>query len=173
MDLDVLRQLPVLSDFSNGELIDLFANASEQHFSPGAFLCKEGEQGGNLYFLIKGEVEVLKKGADGGVHVLANLTSGALLGELSWIMGTACTTSLRARKDTSVILLNGSTLTQQLQERSPGAFKLSIALLRLLASRLIRMNDQFLESQTKPNGNENKKSEIERLRERILQDWSF
>jgi glutamate dehydrogenase (NAD(P)+) len=45
--------------------------------------------------------------------------------------------------------------------------------LRLLAGRLTRMNDQFLESQAKPNGNGNKKSEIERLRERILQDWSF
>jgi CRP/FNR family transcriptional regulator, cyclic AMP receptor protein len=173
MDLNVLRQLPILNDFSNGELIDLFANASEQHFSPGAFLCEEGEQDGNLYFLTSGEVEVLKKGADGDTHVLASLTNGALLGELSWIMGTPCTASLKARKDTSVILLNGCTLTKQLQEHSPGAFKLSIALLRLLAGRLMRMNDQFLKSQAKPNSNGNKKSEIERLRERILQDWSF
>jgi CRP-like cAMP-binding protein len=173
MDLNVLRQLPVLSDFSNGELIDLFANASEQQFSPGAFLCKEGEQDGHLYFIISGEVEVLKKGADGNTHVLASLTTGALLGELSWIMGTPCTTSLKACKETSVILLNGNSLTKQLQEHSPGAFKLSIALLRLLASRLLRMNDQFLESQAKPNSKGNKKSEIERLRERILQDWSF
>lgn len=173
MDLNVLRQLPILSDLSNGELIDLFANASERHLSPGAFLCKEGERDGNLYFLISGEIEVLKKGADGSTHVLASLTTGALLGELSWIMGTPCSASLRARKETSLILLNGNTLTQQLQERSPGAFKLSIALLRLLAGRLMRMNDQFLETQAKPNGNGSKKSEIERLRERILQDWSF
>ncbi|MGE0684015.1 MAG: cyclic nucleotide-binding domain-containing protein [Candidatus Binatia bacterium] len=173
MDLNVLRQLPVLNDFSNGELIDLFANASEQQFSPGTFLCKEGEQDGNLYFLVSGEIEVLKKGTDGDTHVLASLTNGALLGELSWIMGTPCTASLKARKETSVILLTGNILTQQLQERSPGAFKLSIALLRLLAGRLMRMNDQFLESQAKPNGNGNKKSEIERLRERILHDWSF
>ena len=62
-------------------------------------------------------------------------------------------------------------LTRQLQERSPGAFKLGVALLRLLAGRLLRMNEQFLELQSKTEGHQ--KSEIERLRERILHDWSF
>src|SRR5581483_9478186 len=57
--------------------------------------------------------------------------------------------------------LSGGTLNKQLQERSPGAFKLSTALLRLLASRLLRMNDQFLQVQIKTNGNGQKKSEIE------------
>lgn len=173
MDLNVLRQLPVLSEFSDRELSDLFANASEQRFSPGSFLCREGEHDGHLYFLLSGEVEVSKKGADGHAHVLASLNSGALLGELSWIMETSCTASLKAIKETSVVVLNGGTLSQQLQERSPGAFKLSVALLRLLAGRLVRMNEQFLASQTKSNGNGYKKGEIERLRERILQDWSF
>ena len=173
MDLNVLRQLPVLSDFSEGELIDLFANATERRFLPGSFLCKEGDQDGNLYFLLTGEIEVSKKDADGHAHTLASLGNGALLGELSWILGIPCTANLKAVKETSVVLLNGTALAEQLQERSPSAFKLNVALLRLLAGRLMRMNNQFLESQTKPNGNGHKKSEIERLRERILHDWSF
>ena len=48
MDLNVLKKLPLISDFSNGELIDLFATATEQHFSPGSFLCREGDRDGHL-----------------------------------------------------------------------------------------------------------------------------
>lgn len=173
MDLNVLRKLPLISDFSDGELIDLFADATEQQLSPGSFLCREGDHDGHLYFLVHGEVEVSKKDLTGNAHVLATLSDGALLGELSWIMGAPCTASLKALKETFIVRLDGKALSKQLKERSPGAFKLSIALLRLLASRLVRMNNQFLEAQTRPNSGGNKKSEIERLRERILQDWSF
>jgi CRP-like cAMP-binding protein len=88
-------------------------------------------------------------------------------------MGTPCTANIEVRQEALVVRLDGDTLTQQLQARSLGAFKLSVALLKLLASRLMRMNDQFLELQTQTNGNGSKKSEIERLRERILHDWSF
>ncbi|TMA61195.1 MAG: cyclic nucleotide-binding domain-containing protein [Deltaproteobacteria bacterium] len=116
-------------------------------------------------------MEVTKKGPDGRVQVLAHLSTGTLLGELSWIMSTPCAASLQARQETLVVRLDGATLTRQLQERSPGAFKLGVALLRLLASRLLRMNEQFLELQSKTEGHQ--KSEIERLRERILHDWSF
>jgi len=49
--------------------------------------------------------------------------------------------------------------------------KFNTALLKLLASRLTRMNEQILESQVQLDTQ--KKGEIERLRERILRDWSF
>jgi CRP-like cAMP-binding protein len=96
-----------------------------------------------------------------------------LFGELAWIMGTPCTTSVVVRQQAHVVQLDGATLSKQLQLRSPGVFKLGVALLRLLASRLMRMNEQFLELDAKTNGLSHKKGEIERLRERILHDWSF
>lgn len=173
MNFSVLRTFPLLSAFTDEELADLFVNAAEQTFPAGSFLCKEGERDGHLYFLVQGEVAVSKRGAEGAAHVLAHLSDGTLLGELSWIMGSPCTANIEVQQEALVIQLNGETLTRQLQSRSPGAFKLGIALLRLLAGRLLRMNDQFLALQTQTNGNGRKKGEIERLRERMLHDWSF
>lgn len=173
MDLTALHKFPLLANFTDEELTDLFANAAEHQVSPGAFLCREGEQDGHLYFLVSGEVEISKKDFDGRPHELARLGSGTLLGELSWIMGTPCTANIEVRQEAIVVQLDGDTLTQQLQAHSLGAFKLGLTLLKLLASRLMRMNDQFLELQTRTNENGSKKSEIERLRERILHDWSF
>jgi CRP-like cAMP-binding protein len=173
MDFSLLRKFPILGSFTDEELTDLFANATEQHIAPGSFLCREGERDGHLYFLVSGEVAISKTDPDGRSQELARLGGGTLLGELSWIMDTPCSTSMEVRQEAFVVRLDGDTLTRQLQTRSPGAFKLSVALLKLLASRLMRMNDQFLELQTKANGNGHKKGEIERLRERILHDWSF
>jgi CRP-like cAMP-binding protein len=173
MDLTALHRFPLLASFTDEELTDLFENATEHQVSPGSFLCREGERDGHLYFLVSGEVGISKKDHEGRPHELARLGSGTLLGELSWIMGTPCTANIEVRQAALVVQLDGDTLTQQLQARSLGAFKLGVTLLRLLASRLIRMNDQFLELQTQTNGNGSKKSEIERLRERILHDWSF
>ena len=171
MDLSVLRKFSLLSDFSDAELADLFADATEQRFPPGSFLCREGERDEHLYFLVSGEVEVTKRDRSGQAHVLSQLSGGTLLGELSWITDAPYGASVQARQEALAVCLDGATLSRQLQQRSPGAFKLGVALLRLLASRLVRMNEQVVELHTKANGH--KKSEIERLRERILHDWSF
>jgi len=70
-----------------------------------------------------------------------------------------------------VVRLDGAELTRQFRQHSAGVRKFNTALLKLLATRLTRMNEQILESQVQLDTQ--KKGEIERLRERILRDWSF
>ena len=77
----------------------------------------------------------------------------------------------RRNKQTEVIRLDGMELTRQLQKNSAGAQKFHVAVLKLLAGRLARMNEQVLELQV--NFDDQKTGEIERLRERILREWSF
>ena len=171
MDLQGLQQFPLLQDFSDTELRELFATAGEQHLSAGTFVCREGEPGGALYFVVSGQVEISKKGKDGEVRVITQLGDGALLGELSWITGASYSASVQAKQETVVVRLDGAELTRQFHQHSAGVRKFNTALLRLLASRLTRMNEQILESQVQLDTQ--KKGEIERLRERILRDWSF
>jgi CRP-like cAMP-binding protein len=171
MDLNGLQRFPLLQDFSDTELRELFATASEQRLSAGTFICHEGDPGGSLYFVVSGQVEVSKKAKNGGTHALTQLSDGALLGELSWITGASYGASVQAKQETVVIRLDGTDLARQLQKNSAGAGKFSAALLKLLAGRLTRMNEQVLESQAKLD--DQKTGEIERLRERILRDWSF
>ncbi len=171
MDLTGLQRFPLLQDFNDTELRELFATASEQRLSTGIFICREGDPGGSLYFVVSGQVEISKKGKDGAPHVITQLNDGALLGELSWITGAAYGASVQAKQETVVIRLDGPDLAQQLQKNSAGAEKFSAALLKLLAGRLTRMNEQVLESQAKLD--DQKTGEIEQLRERILRDWSF
>lgn len=171
MDFAGLQRFPLLKDFSAAEVRELFAAAVEQRLAPGAFICREGEPGGSLYFVVHGQVEVGKKMQDGTSLAITQLSDGALLGELSWITGAPYSASVQVTQDAIVVRLDGAELTQQLRKNATAGVKFMTALLQLLAGRLARMNDQMLESQTKLDGQ--KKGEIERLRERILRDWSF
>jgi len=171
MDLTGLQRFPLLQDFSNPELHELFATADKLHLSAGTFICREGEPGNTLYFVVSGQVEISKKGKNGTTYVITQLNDGALLGELSWITGASYSASVQAKQATGVIRLNGTELTRQLQKNSAGAQKFHVAVLKLLAGRLTRMNEQVLEFQV--NFDDQKTGEIERLRERILRDWSF
>ena len=171
MDPKGLQQFPLLQDFSDTELRELFATAGEQHLSAGTFVCREGEPGEALYFVVSGQVEISKKGKDGEVRVITQLGDGTLLGELSWITGASYSASVQAKQETVVVRLDGTELTRQFQQHSVGVRKFNTALLKLLASRLTRMNEQILESQVQLDTQ--KKGEIERLRERILREWSF
>ncbi|MGE0822524.1 MAG: cyclic nucleotide-binding domain-containing protein [Candidatus Binatia bacterium] len=171
MELSTLRTFPVLRTLTNAELADLFGAARELHFPPGTVVCHEGAQETDLYFLVLGRLEVAKKNQNGTSLIITQLHSGAIFGELSWILGTPRGATLTAREETFVIRLDGPTLTRQVEERSPGAHKFNMALLRLLASRLAQMNEQILELQSRPE--QPKKSEIERLRERMANDWTF
>ncbi|MBM4255290.1 MAG: cyclic nucleotide-binding domain-containing protein [Deltaproteobacteria bacterium] len=171
MDFQGLQQFPLLQDFTNAELRDLLATAREQELAAGAFICREGEPGGALYFVVRGQVEVSKKDKEGTPRVITLLGDGTLLGELSWITGASYTATVQAKQDTAVIRLDGRALTLQVQQNSTGAYKFTTALLKLLAGRLLRTNEQVLDSQSQLDTQ--KKGEIERLRERILRDWSF
>ena len=171
MDLQELQQFPLLQDFSDTELRELFATAGEQHLSAGAFVCREDEPGGTLYFIVSGQVEISKKGKDGEIRVITQLGDGTLLGELSWITGASYGASVQAKQETVVVRLDGAELTRQFRQHSAGVRKFNTALLKLLASRRTRMNEQSLDTQTQLDTQ--KKGEIECLRERILRDWSF
>ena len=171
MDLNGLQRFPLLQDFSDTELRELFATANEQRLPAGTFICREGEPGGALYFVVSGQVEISKKGKNGTPYVITQLNDGTLLGELSWITGASYSASVQAKQATGVIRLDGTELTRQLQKNSAGAQKFHVAVLKLLAGRLARMNEQVLELQV--NFDDQKTGEIERLRERILRDWSF
>jgi CRP/FNR family transcriptional regulator, cyclic AMP receptor protein len=116
MDLQGLQQFPLLQAFSETELRELFATAGEQHLSVGTFVCREGEPGGALYFVVSGQVEISKKGKDGEVRVITQLGDGTLLGELSWITGASYSASVQAKQETVVVRLDGAELTRQFHQ---------------------------------------------------------
>ncbi|HMN85524.1 MAG TPA: cyclic nucleotide-binding domain-containing protein [Bauldia sp.] len=107
-------------------ILDHCAGADRRSFAPGAVLMQEGETSGRLYVLARGMVEVLR----GDTQVAVVAEPGAVFGEMSCVLGTPHTATVRAL--TPATLFEFENPEEFLRSHPEIAF----FLVRLLAQRL-------------------------------------
>ena len=74
-------------------ILELCRGMPTQIFEPGTILFAEGKKSGMLCILVEGEVEILK----GEFEVSVISDPGAVFGEMSILLGTPHTATVRAR----------------------------------------------------------------------------
>lgn len=107
-------------------ILDHCTDAPTEEYGPGATLIEEGHWSGRLFVLVDGEVEVVR----GGTTVAAITDPGAVFGEMSVLLETPHTATVRARTKVTVRAPDDATLF--LRQHPEIAFYLA----RLLAQRL-------------------------------------
>lgn len=96
----------------------------------GQILFKEGDDSQDLYLLISGSIDVLK-----GQQKINEITeAGSLFGEMSFLLGSRRTATLRARTDVETVQIARDQVNEFLA-RFPSAAQ---AIARLLAERLMQ-----------------------------------
>lgn len=103
---------------------------------------KEGERPQGLMVLLAGTVEVFK---DGSREVLATFTAPTVLGEISLLTEGPHTASVRAKTACEFSLLTTTQFHRLLRAESLAAYKVIATLADVLARRLRRMDDKFVE----------------------------
>lgn len=93
-------------------------SAPERTLNAGEFLFKEGEPGDRLYFVVEGELEVLRE-ADGVQAVVSMLGTGAVIGELGVLSNAARTASVRARTPARVQMVSAERIRYELRRMPP------------------------------------------------------
>ncbi|HEV2514422.1 MAG TPA: cyclic nucleotide-binding domain-containing protein [Devosia sp.] len=130
-DTALIRQVPIFAELSDAEASELWQAGQRVQVAPGEVFIREGEQGGSLYIILSGAVEVTK--ADGEHEVtLATRGPGEFLGEMSLLEQAARTASVRATEPSELLAI-GSEAFRQLLARRPEA---AATLLRTVTSRL-------------------------------------
>lgn len=74
------------------DMLELAAHLPEIEIAPGHVLCAEGQPSGSIYVLVDGALKVRKN----GVEVNTISRPGALIGEVSVLLGTGSTASVVA-----------------------------------------------------------------------------
>ena len=108
------------------EMLEYCVGGERQNVSAGALVVQEGGRTGHLYVLIEGRLEVIK-----GDTVVASITEpGAVLGEMSVLLDTPHTATVRAAQDSAIYEIDdaASFLRQQPV--------VSLMIARMLAQRL-------------------------------------
>ena len=104
----------------------------EKTFDPGAIICNEGDDNGELYVLLEGSVEVIK----GGQVIARENRRGIYLGEMSLLLGNPRCATLRADAECRFYVVPQERV-YQFFNRSP---EMALNLARGLARRLTNMN---------------------------------
>ena len=112
---------------------------------PGAVVMREGERGQGLLVLVEGSAEVLKQGRDGGEVPIAGVEAPTVLGEMSLITERPHSATVRALTACEFQLLTRSQFDRLIKSESLAAYKVVATLADVIAWRLGRMDEKFVE----------------------------
>lgn len=125
-------------------ILKLVADHKVQNFEPGAIVIEQGQAGEQLFVLIAGEVEVLRD----QVRVAKASTPGAVFGEMSVLLRSTHTATVKALKPSSFSVIENP---REFLESSAAA---SLHVARLLAARLDALNKYLVDVQQQYEGHD-------------------
>jgi CRP/FNR family transcriptional regulator, cyclic AMP receptor protein len=112
---------------------------------PGTAVMREGERGRGLLVLLEGSVEVRKNDRDGGDVAIATIEAPTVLGEMNLLTDRPHSATVRALTPCQFQLLTRSQFDRLLTSESLAAYKVVAALARVIAQRLDRMDEKFVQ----------------------------
>lgn len=118
--------------------------AFSYQYEKGAYVFKEGTHGGYMFFIVEGEVEVLKQ-YDNKRTCIATLSRGRSLGEMSMLDGGARSATVRALTDLSLIVLKREDFHRLMEDHPKTANRIILGIAGLLSQSLRETTDEFTE----------------------------
>lgn len=131
--VEILTTIPLLADLPAHAIADLASDAEWRHLEANSYLFRQGDAAGDLAIVWTGRLEVLNE--DDATPTLAGvLNRGAWVGELALLTGQPRSASIRATRDSQLLMIPRAAFDRVL-DREPD---LGLALARTLAAQLQR-----------------------------------
>jgi HEAT repeat protein len=137
----LLHDVPLFAGLAPDDLAQIAAMAREQWHSAGSLICREGEQGHEMYVLAQGQVQVTKQTPDGEKH-LATRYAGDFIGEMSVVLATERTSSVYADGEVRTLVISAEALKTILHDRPDVA----LAMLRGVMQRFREIEERVTQS---------------------------
>jgi potassium-dependent mechanosensitive channel len=111
---DLLRRVTYFDQCTDLELRQLIEYGYRQLFPLGHIICQENDPGDSFYIILSGSVEVLSQKAD---QYIATLHEGEFFGEISLLLGTPRTATVRTSEDAILFVVERHDLQKLLVEQ--------------------------------------------------------
>lgn len=140
-EVKVLKRIPLFANIDAAKL-KLMAFASQRlAFSPGQYLCRQGDAGDAAFIIIDGDADVVLENGGEGLTV-ASVGKNDIVGEIAILIDVPRTASIVATTD-----LVALKVTKDLFFRMVTDFpEMSVEIMRVLAHRLEAANARLRES---------------------------
>ena len=131
-----LRKIELLENLEDEELKVLDMVIRQEKYEPDTPICSEGEPGRSCWFVIEGEVDVVKTLTDGTERLLTTLRPSDVFGQVALIDSGARSATCRARTTVRVFRLDRHDFDTLFSSGSRFAFRFQLAIARIAASQL-------------------------------------
>jgi HEAT repeat protein len=128
----LLREVPLFAELTPDDLKQVADIAGERWYGDGALLCRDGEEGNELFVLVSGRVNVYQEESGGAEKYLATREAGDFIGEMAILDPAPRSASVRAEGEVRTLVIGDEAFKAILRDRS----EVSLALLRALSRRL-------------------------------------
>ena len=148
---DFLIHFPFFDRLSMNEM-DLVANHIHiVELDPGEFLFKEGDKGDSVFFIVKGELDVIKepRGRNGwGIDnvVITKLSKGRTIGEMSVIDKIPRSATVKAVKKSLLVAITGTGFDLVLKDYPEIGIKILKGMAKLLSLNLRKTSSNLVDS---------------------------
>jgi CRP-like cAMP-binding protein len=174
--LPALCQTPLFASLSPSECEELVELGEIVEFQPGETVLQQGKTDQNLYVLLDGDCEVVKRGVaevvSGDSLVLATLAPSSSFGEMSFFDAAPHSASVRAKTRVVLFALSRAKFDVLVGRQSSAAFKLACNTVASLSNRLREMNEWVAKLvRERPAGRSS--AEWSDLRRKLFDGWTL
>ncbi len=153
-------------------LVGILQSCTPRELRAGEVLCREGEPGVELYFLLKGRILVQKQGPEGEPVYLGRVKAPALLGQMAILDRTRRSATCIAQDTALVVVMDQPRFAGIIRSTGPDGHTLRRLLLSSLTRQLVQGN-AHLRRVTDARHGEPNTSERELGRARaMLEGWT-
>jgi ATP-binding cassette subfamily B protein len=101
-----LSAIPLFAHLDTGVLAHFAARFTTEEVGAGRTVFEEGDAGDRLYVIVRGQVEVVRRGPDGVPHPVSVLEPGDFFGEIALLEEVRRTATVRARTPCLLLTLD-------------------------------------------------------------------
>lgn len=144
---DFLVAFPFFETLTSEDVLIIAEHINFLEIQEDVVVFREGEQGDCVYFVIDGELEVIKESAVEGQEgvVISVLSKGRSIGEMSVIEKTPRSATVRARTATTVLTLSAEGFDTILEKHPEIGIKILKGISRLLSLNLRKTSARLAE----------------------------
>jgi len=138
-DLAFLRQIDLLRELDEEQLVALWPRLRERRLRKGEVLFREGDPGEEMFFIRTGVILVSKKVSGRVEQILNRFEAGGMFGEMSIFGDEAIrTATIQAETETALLALDRDSINQFIEASPRDAARFFLEMARVLIRRLVQ-----------------------------------
>jgi CRP-like cAMP-binding protein len=132
----LLGKAPLFSEFTRSDVESLASYMGLYRASPGEAIIREGDAGDFMLLIVRGEVDILKRGTHREQQHMTSVGPGMTIGEMSMIDGEPRFATCRATQPTTFAVLTRDSMAKIILEEPSLGAKILVKLVTMLSARL-------------------------------------